>query len=290
MNAPRLAWDAKATLGEGPLWSKRDRAVYWTDIKAPAINRFDIDTRLTKSWPMPEPVGWIIERRDRPGFIAGFRSGLAELTLDPLSIVFRARPESDRPQNRLNDAKADSAGRVWFGSMDDAEVERSGRFWRLDADFSVHAVDDGYRVANGPAFSPDGRILYHTDSADRVIYQYDIGADGSAGNKHVFVRIPEADGYPDGMTTDAEGCLWVGHWAGWRVSRFRPDGSLDRVIPMPVSRVTSCVFAGDALDRLFVTSARIGLSQADLAKEPLAGGLFEVNPGVAGLPVQTFAG
>ena len=114
--------------------------------------------------------------------------------------------------------------------------------------------------------------------------------DGSLGNKRVFARFSEEEGYPDGMTTDRDGCLWVAHWGGWRITRFRPDGTRDRVVPMPVSQVTSCTFGGDRLDRMFVTSARIGLTEAQLAKEPLAGGLFEIDPGTTGLPTPAIRG
>ncbi len=154
----------------------------------------------------------------------------------------------------------------------------------------VHQVDHGYICANGPTFSPDGAIVYHTDSTLREIYRFDVRPDGSLGDKRVFARFTEEEGYPDGMTTDREGCLWVAHWGGWRITRFRPDGTRDRVVPMPVSQVTSCTFGGDRLDRMFVTSARIGLTDAQLAKEPLAGGLFEIDPGTTGLPTPAIRG
>src|SRR5271167_2794228 len=165
-----------------------------------------------------------------------------------------------------------------------------GNFYRLDPNFRVHCVDTGYLCANGPTLSRDGRVIYHTDSAKRRIYCFEIAAEGSLANKRVFAEFSEADRYPDGMTTDAEGCLWVAHWEGWGITRFRPNGSRDRLIDLPVSQVTSCCFAGPKLDRLFVTSARIGLSPQQLDKERLVGGFFEVTPGIAGLPTEQFAG
>jgi D-xylonolactonase len=288
--SPRLLQDAKAELGEGPLWSARDRAIYWTDIKAGRLNRCRLGDGVTKSWDMPDMIGWAVERRDKPGFIVGLAHAIAEVTLEPFSIVRRCAIETDKPANRLNDAKVDPQGRIWFGTMHNPERESSGAFYRLDPDFSVHQVDTGYVVANGPAFSPDGAIVYHTDSFAREIYRFDVLPDGSLGDKRVFARFTEEEGYPDGMSTDCDGCLWVAHWAGWRVTRFHPDGTRDRVIPMPVSQVTSCTFGGDGLDRMFVTSARIGLTEAQLAKEPLAGGLFEIDPGTIGLPTRQFAG
>jgi sugar lactone lactonase YvrE len=287
---PRLVLDAKADLGEGPLWSARDQAIYWTDIKAKRLNRYRLADGGTQSWDMPDEIGWAVERRDRRGFIVGLAHSIVEVTLDPFKIVTRCKLETGKPGNRLNDAKVDPLGRVWFGTMDDGEKVKSGAFYRLDPDFSVHQVDDRYICANGPTFSPDGKIVYHTDSNAREIYCFDVQADGSLVSKRVFARFAEADGFPDGMTTDREGCLWVAHWGGSRITRFRPDGTRDRDVSFPVSQVTSCTFAGDRLDRMFVTSARTGLSDAQLAKEPLAGGLFEIDAGVTGLPTHHFAG
>ncbi|MEZ5832251.1 MAG: SMP-30/gluconolactonase/LRE family protein [Dongiaceae bacterium] len=290
MTAARLLLDAKADLGEGPLWSSRDQAIYWTDIKARKLNRFRLSDGAVESWAMPDMIGWAVERRGHPGFVIGLAHAIAELTLDPFAITPRCEVEIDKPANRLNDAKVDPAGRIWFGSMHNPEQGNSGAFYRLDPDFSVHEVDRGYVVANGPTFSPDGAIVYHTDSSRREIYRFDLRPDGGLSNKRVFVRFAEEEGYPDGMTTDREGCLWIAHWGGWRITRFRPDGTRDRVISMPVSQVTSCTFGGDKLDRLFVTSARIGLKAAQLVKEPQAGGLFEIDPGATGLPTPQFAG
>ena len=290
MSAPRLLLACRTDLGEGPLWSAREQAIYWTDIKVGKLNRYRLSDGATQCWTMPATIGWAVERRDRPGFVVGLAHAIVELTLDPFAIKTRCELETDKPGNRLNDAKVDPLGRVWFGSMHDAEQEHSGAFYRLDPDFSVHKVDGGYIVANGPTFSPDGAIVYHTDSSAREIYRFDVRPDGSLAGKSVFARFAEEEGYPDGMTTDREGCLWVAHWGGSRITRFRPDGARDRVIPFPVSQVTSCAFGGDRLDRMFVTSARIGLSEAQLAKEPLAGGLFEFDPGITGLPAPKFAG
>lgn len=276
----------RATVGEGPLWSAREGAVYFVDIKGrPAVHRLTLATGEQRSWDMPESIGWIVERSARPGFIAGFKSGFAELALEPLSIRPIGDPEPGLPGNRLNDGAADRWGRIWAGSMDDAEIEATGSLYRLDPDLTWRSMDQGYHVTNGPTFSPDGTVLYHADSARRVVYRFDLGGDGSLGERGLFVRFPEEWGYPDGMATDVDGGVWIAHWAGSRVSRFRPDGSLDRSIALPVSQVTKCVFAGEGLERMFVTSACIGRED-----EPLAGALFEVDPGVTGLQPGVFAG
>ncbi len=276
--------DRRDRLGEGLLWSARDNAVYWTDILAPALNRLSLADGQVTRWPMPEMIGWVIERRDAPGFIAGFQSGFAELTLDPVTIVPIADPEPDLPGNRLNDAKADAWGRIWAGSMPIAADRPSGSLYRLDPDRTVTRVDTGYTVANGPAISPDGRWLYHTDTVARRIYRFALDADGIR-DRETFLTFQPSWGNPDGMTVDADGHLWIGHWGGGRVGRFTPEGSFDRSIALPASQITNVCFAGDGLDRMFVTSAA-----DDLPDEEQAGALFEIDAGVRGLPPGRFAG
>jgi sugar lactone lactonase YvrE len=278
-------WPVRAALGEGPVYDARDDAVYFVDIKTPRLHRLSLRDNARTSWDMPEPIGWVLPRATKPGFIAGFKSGFAALTLDPFEITKIGSPEADRETNRLNDAKVDARGRIWAGSMDDEEKRASGALYRLDASLKWSCMDDGYRVANGPTFSPDGATLYHTDSARRVVYRFALSPDGLISDRREFVRFDESWGYPDGMTTDSEGGVWIAHWDGARVSRFTPEGKLDRAIPLPISRPTSCVFAGAASDRMFVTSASIGRED-----EPLAGALFEVDAGVRGAPSFAFAG
>jgi len=266
------------------MWSARESAVYWVDIMAPSVHRYSLQDGSRCTWSMPEPIGWIIERRGREGFIAGFKSGFAELTLEPLSIRLFARPEPQLPGNRLNDAKADDRGRIWAGSMDEAERAASGSLYRIDPDLAWSRVDSGYCVANGPTLSPDGRVFYHTDSALRTIYRFDLLPSGELVHKRVWVALEEG-AYPDGMTTDAEGGVWVAVWGGSCVRRFTPEGRETHRIELPASQVTSCVFGGAKLDRLFVTTAAMGTKE-----EPEAGALFEVSPGFHGLPSALFAG
>ncbi len=284
-NEPRVAWPVRAILGEGPIYDGRDGSLYFVDIKGQRLHRYALDDNGRRSWDMPEPICWVAPRAGRTDFIAGFKSGFAELALDPFTITPIGSPEPERATNRLNDAKVDRAGRLWAGSMDDEEKQTSGALYRLDPSLRWSRHDDNYGVANGPTFSPDGARLYHADSAKRVVYRFRLNENGSLSDRQVFVRFKEDWGYPDGMTTDAEGGVWIAHWDGARISRFTPDGALDRAIAFPVSRPTSCAFAGAELERLFVTSASIGRTD-----EPLAGALFEVDAGVRGAPIHAFAG
>lgn len=281
-------WKADARLGEGPLWSPARNALFAVDIRGSRLLRYSPADGQGRDWPLGEAACWLVERADGAGFVAGLRSRrLVGLTLDGdrLSVgPDLLRLEEDRPGNRLNDAMADAAGHLWAGTMDDAEKDASGALYRVGPDGSVARADQGYTVSNGPALSPDGRTLYHTDSPSRTIYAFALSDDGALSGKRVHIRFGEEDGYPDGMTCDAEGHLWVAHWSGGRVSRFRPDGTLERVLRLPVSNVTSCAFGGPELDRLFITTA----AQDAPSGEPLAGGLFACTPGVAGLPPWRF--
>ncbi len=274
----------RSLLGEGPLWSARDNAVYWVDILGQRLQRLSLATGAIEHWDMPEPIGWVIERQNAPGFIAGFASGFAELTLEPFAIRPIGDPEPDLPGNRMNDAKADPQGRIWAGTMAANCKDVTGSFYRFDPNFRWTKVDGSYGIANGPAISADGRTLYHTDTALSLIYRFDVKEDGTLGERYPFIRFEPEWGFPDGMTLDTDGGLWVAHWGGGRVSRFTPDGKFERSIALPASQITCCTFAGPELDRMFVTSA------ADGVDEPHAGMLFEVDAGCRGLPTLLFGG
>ncbi|WP_291424649.1 SMP-30/gluconolactonase/LRE family protein [Acidocella sp.] len=287
----RVLDPAAALLGEGPVWIAEENALYWVDIKGRQLNRYDMTDDAVTRWLMPAQLCWVIARRHASGFIAGLGKAIGVLHMsEPPVFEAKLDVEAELPGNRLNDAKADGAGNIWLGTMDDTERRPDGALYALGADFSLRREDSGYVVANGPAFSPDGVTLYHTDSAARTVYRFRRRADGGLAEREVFVCFQPEDGYPDGMTVDAQGGVWVAHWGGGRVTRFLPDGTRDRAIELPVSQVTSCAFGGKRLDRLFVTSAAAGLSAAARAAEPLAGALFELDPGVVGLLPGRFAG
>jgi sugar lactone lactonase YvrE len=270
-------------LGEGLCWSAREQALYWVDILGQRINRLTLADDRVESWPMPQTIGWIAER-ELGGFVAGLGRRIVALTLEPLSIETIAEPEPERDWNRMNDALVTPAGEIWAGTMPIAADRPSGALYRLAADGSVARADDGYRIANGPALSADGRWLYHTDSALGTIYRFPVSAGGALGVRQDFITFEADWGAPDGMTVDAEGGLWVACWGGGCVTRFTPEGARDRAIRVPASQVTNCTFAGDALDRMFVTSA------ADGVDEPWGGALFEVDPGCTGMPTARYAG
>ncbi|MEO7787544.1 MAG: SMP-30/gluconolactonase/LRE family protein [Sphingomicrobium sp.] len=287
-SAIRLVADVKALLGEGPLWVARDAALYWVDIKGHRIFRLDDAGR--REWSTPMRVGSIAPRAGG-GFVAGTEDGFFTFELGE-EAIFTAigDPEAHLPDNRFNDGKVDRHGRFWAGTMDDTEQAAVGALYRLGADHRWMMQDEGYGVTNGPAFNRAGDVLYHTDSARRRIYRLALSPDGTLGPREIFAYFKGDEGYPDGMTVDAEDCLWVAFWDGWAIRRFSPSGEELAAFDVPVQRPTSVAFGGPALDRLYVTSARIGLDDAALAVQPLAGGLFMLEPGVAGIAEQPFAG
>lgn len=279
--------DVRATLGEGPVWHAAEQALYWVDIPERRVFRWS-EADGVKTVAVERHICSLMPR-SRGGFIGAGYDGF--LAIDAgLAATPILDPEPEHPGNRFNDGKIDRAGRLWAGTMDRAEGAASGSLYRLDPDLSWERIDSGYRVTNGPAFSRDGRVMYHTDSALQTVYAFDLDPDGGVGERRVHLRFGEGDGYPDGMTVDAEDCLWIAFWDGWCVRRFSPSGELLATIAVPVQRPTSVAFGGPGLDRLFITSAARDLSPAELEGQPQAGGLFVCEPGVCGIAELPFAG
>ena len=284
----RCVADVAAILGEGPLWVAAEQSLYWVDIKGFKIFRLDRAGEL-REWATPFRIGSLAPRL-AGGFIAGTEQGFAEVDLDTLRFEPFCNPEAGRTDNRFNDGKIDREGRFWAGTMDDSERAASGALYRLDPDRKCTRLDDGYRVTNGPAFSPDGRLMYHNDSGRQLTYAFDLDEAGTPSNRRVFARFGAGDGYPDGMTVDAEGCLWIAFWDGWCVRRFSPSGERLETLRLPAQKPTSCAFGGEALDRLYITSASIGIPDSERDAQPCAGGLFVLETGTSGLADLPFAG
>jgi L-arabinonolactonase len=290
MSEVRCVVNVRAEVGEGPVWDDRAGMLWWVDIKGQRLFRFDPASGENRAWAMPERIGCAI-LREGGGLIGAFKSGFKWIDPESGAVSPIVDPEPDRPGNRFNDGKCDRFGRLFAGTMDDAEVACTGTLYRLDPDLSVHVVRRDVHLSNGLDWSPDGRAMYYTDSPRRLIFVYDYDLHrGSIANERVFARIPEDAGVPDGLCADAEGFVWSAHWGGWRVTRYAPDGRIDRVLEMSVPRPSSCTFGGPDLATLYVTSAAIGMTEADLAKAPESGGLFAVEVGVRGQPVARFAG
>lgn len=281
---PQSIVSVGAILGEGPVWVARDAALWFVDIKGRRIHRFDPVRNALESWTTPDQAGWILPTDDGL-FAVGLQSGVHRF--DPADATFALlhAPEPHLPGNRLNDATVGPDGTLWFGSMDDAEMQASGRCYRLHRGECVDSGLSPVSITNGPALSPDGRTLYHTDTLGKLIWRSAIGADGMPTDTSIFARIEDGAGYPDGPTVDAEGCVWTGLFGGWAVRRYDPAGRLMREIRFPVANITKIAFGGDDLSTAYATTARKGLDDAVLALQPQAGDLFAFDPGVAGLPI-----
>jgi len=287
-----LILDVKALLGEGPIWHARAGVLYWVDISGCKVHIFDPATGTDRAIDVGQPVGTIVPRRSG-GVMVALRDGFAALDLDSGALTMIADPEAHLPQNRFNDGKCDPAGRFWAGTMRQAEDQRGGgSLYRLDPDLSVHRMRGDITVANGIAWSLDARSMYFIDTPTMTVAAFDYNLEtGDIANPRPVVHTPDGPGFPDGMTIDAEGMLWVAYWGGWRVVRWNPNtGEALAVIELPVERVTAPWFGGPNLDELYITTARVGLDDAGLTGQPHAGSIFVAKPGVRGLAAFEFAG
>jgi len=278
LTSPELVWEVRAELGEGPVWDAARGCVWFVDIKGRQLHRHDPATGRNESWTTPDQTGFALPADDG-SLICGVKGGLHRFT--PVDGRFeRILPvEEDRPGNRLNDGFVDPEGGLWFGSMDDAEAARSGALYRWFRGV-LERHDDDHGITNGPALGPDGRTLYHHDTADRTIFAYDHEA-GRLSNRRVFA-VPET-GYPDGPAVDAAGTLWVGLFHGGGVARFAPDGTQLETLVFPVPTVTKIAFGGEDLRTVYATTAWKGLSPEARAAHPTAGGLFRFRVETPGL-------
>lgn len=283
--------EARALLGEGPIWSPRDNALYWVDILAPALHQLDATSGQQRETPLGSMVSMVVPMASG-GLLLATPAGLMAMAPDSGRMTLFAHPESTRPGNRYNDGKCDRRGRLWVSSMDMGAMPNRGNLFRVDPDGSWEKVDSGFTVPNGLGFSPDNTRMYFTDTFRKTIYEYDFDlAAGRIAHRRPLVVFGTAEGKPDGLTVDAEGCLWVAVWDGWELVRFAPDGRELMRVRLPVPRPTSCCFGGADLGTLYVTSASVRLGTQALASAPLSGALFALDvPGVRGLPETPFAG
>ncbi len=279
---PTSIYAVGATLGEGPVWVASDAAVWFVDIKERRLHYFRPDDGLARSWNAPAQPGWILPVAGG-GMLVGLQDGLYRFDPETGGFDLVHETEPHLPGNRLNDPVVDAKGHLWFGSMDDDEAAETGRLYRF-GDGRLHDSGvDPVVITNGPALSPDGATLYHTDTLRGLIWAIPRHDDATLGTPRLFAEIEQGAGYPDGPTIDAEGCVWTGLFGGWGVRRYAPDGRLIATVPFPVANVTKIAFGGDGLTTAYATTARKGLDARALQDQPLAGDLFAFDAGVAGL-------
>lgn len=277
--APRLACRIEAQLGEGPVWLPEEQALWFVDIKAGRIHRFDPESGTCDTLEVGGRPSFVLPVAGG-GMIAGSGSSLYRLEDGVLGARLL---RLDMPgHNRTNDATVDSAGRLWFGTMDDEERRPSGELYCLDRG---RLTQSGWRAAvtNGPAVTEDARFLYHVSSSERIVWRIPLEHGACAKSGEPFIHLNDDEGFPDGVVLDAEGCLWVALWDGWGVRRYAQNGRLLLHVTFPCSRVTKVAFGGPDLRSVYVTTARAGLDEAELARQPLAGGLFVFDAPAPGL-------
>ena len=279
---------AGQTLGESASWCVRTQVLWWIDIRAPQVKRWNRATGAIDVWTMPELCGAVVPTTGT-GVVVALRSGISLLDPPSGALTPLASLESGHPEHRLNEAKCDRQGRLWCGSMWDFGKHPTGGLYRVGTDLETREVRSAVTIPNGLGFSPDGRRMFFVDTALGRIESaaYDTDA-GMPGPWNTLVEADAAPGKPDGSTVDAEGCIWSARFGAGCIARFTPQGKLDRLIRLPVSQPTSCSFGGPNLDTLFITCATQRLTPEALAAEPLAGALLVMRPGVQGLVEPPF--
>jgi len=275
-------------LGEGPLWVPQEKALYWVDIDGCLIQRFSSITNTYEAFQQPCKVS-MLAMRAQGGFVAASENGLYFWQPSDNQLTFITHPEQGKKEARFNDGKVDSGGRLWAGTM--TPQGASSALYRLDPDLTIRRMLKEVTISNGIGWSPDQRSMYHADSNRRTIFAYDYDdSSGEITNRRVFAELAQNEGVPDGLTVDSQGCLWCAIYDGWCLLRFDPDGKRMATIRMPVARPSSCIFGGEALNLLYVTSISEGLSAQQREQQPLAGDVFVFETDCSGIPEPKFLG
>lgn len=285
-----LAFDAKAELGEGPVWDPDAACLYFVDIERNRVHRFHSETHVSRTYDAGSMVS-AVALAAAGDLVMAVRNGFARLDLDTGRVRMIAEVEADHPDRRMNDGKCDAAGRFWAGTMALDHRRGAGALYRLDPGGRVHTMLRDVSISNGLDWTGDGRRMYYIDTPTKSIDVFDFDpASGAISNRRSLVRVPADYGSPDGMTLDADGGIWVAFWGGSAVRRYTPDGTLDREIRVPVTHPTSCAFGGRDLRDLYITTAATALGPEERARQQHAGGVFRCRPGVQGRPANRFGG
>jgi sugar lactone lactonase YvrE len=278
-------------MGETPIWVPEEKALYWVDIGQHMIYRIDTTTGEYEFFKPDMPVRGLC-RRTTHSWLIITDAGLAFWDRQSNACEFIIDPYVDKPDMQFNDGMIDRQGRLLVGSYNSAKLDApDGSLYRLDTDLSLHELDKDLVLSNGIAISPDGNALYVAEMFANKITAYDYDSEtGGVSNRRVFVEIPDEAGMPDGLTVDSQGFVWAAHWGGWRVTRYDPNGKLEREIRVPVEIVTCIGFGGGNLDELYITTAWYSLDDRQRKEQPLAGDLFRIKTDIKGIVEPGFAG
>ena len=287
---PAIVLNHTCDLGEGPVWDAVQKVICWVDILNGIIHEYSPEKNIHKTIPVQQMIGTVAVCTDG-NFIAALQNGFAFVNRASGEIKIMQDPENHLPGNRFNDGKCDPAGRFWAGTMSLDDVPCKGNVYSVDKDWIVKKNIKNVSISNGMAWSIDDTILYYIDTPDFEIVAFNYEkSTGSISNKRRVIKIEKEDGYPDGMTIDNEGMLWIAHWNGWQVTRWNPATAKKLLsVKLPVAKVTSCTFGGNNLQDLYITTAKTGLTEQALQQQPLAGALFVIkNSGFKGMPAIEF--
>jgi sugar lactone lactonase YvrE len=289
MDDLHLVLAGEARIGESPVWSSGERALYWTEIHGFRLHRLDTESGRSRIWQTKEKVA-SFALCEGGGLVAALHGGFALIDLDGGTLIRLARPFGPELEVHLNDGRCDRAGRrFWSGTLHEPRTKQNGALFRLSGDGTATRMAGGVIASNGIAFSPDDRVLYYADSRGPVIWAFDHDPiTGAVTNRRIFATVPAGEGLPDGAAVDAEGCYWSARFMGDRIVRYRPDGRIEREIPMPVSNPTMVAFGGVDFRTLYVTTGRANLGPAELLRQPWAGGILAMTVDVQGLPEPRF--
>jgi len=282
-----------SVLGEGALWDSRRQVLYWIDIERRYLHMYDPGAGINRTYPLPRMIG-AVAPRERGDLLLALEDGFWSFDESSSALERIIDPEAgpEYEGNRFNDGACDPAGRYWAGTMSKKELPGKGSVYRLDPDGSCTKMFDSTTISNGICWDLREKSMYYVDTPTRTVQAFSYDAEsGAISGGRTAVTVAEEDGYPDGMTIDAEGMLWAAHWEGWKVIRYDPRTGLKLAeVRLPVSRVTCCSFGGEDLKTLYITTASIGLTEEERRDQPLAGGLFSVRTEVPGLPTDYVKG
>ncbi|GGW27493.1 SMP-30/gluconolactonase/LRE family protein [Arenibacter certesii] len=292
MKSVEVVCDHISELGEGPIWDEARGLICWVDILNGHIHEWATENKTMNTINVGQMIGAMAVTADG-NYVAAVHNGFVFIDRKTGTLNVIANPEEHLPENRFNDGKCDPAGRFWAGTMPLSEDKPSGSLYVLNKDRSIEKRENNVTISNGLAWDLKEKAFYYIDTPTLEVVQYNYEmATGAIADKRTIIRIPKEAGFPDGMTIDSEGMLWIAHWGGWQVTRWNPKtGKQLTSFKLPVSNITSCTFGGEKLNDLYITSARKGLNNEKLMQQPLAGSLFVIrNCGYVGVAANKFMG